>query len=150
MKKIVKMVVTFEPIMQFWCSFRFRILRTMLPSIKWRKTKKTWYFGRYWQSQLVWHTNRQTDRHGNSMTDPAQRAELVKLFFLLHLTKFKVCFGHVYQVQDTTKVIRTATQPLSIHIYIMKTRLGPKKKCILCPVWILLYTCCLIGGNWEF
>ena len=48
MKNIVKIVVTFEPIMQFWCTSRFRIRRTIKTySILWRNTKKTWYFGHY-------------------------------------------------------------------------------------------------------
>ena len=39
-KNVVKIVVTFEPIMQFWCPSRFRILRTISSlSILWRKAR---------------------------------------------------------------------------------------------------------------
>ena len=47
------------------------------PSSLWSKTK-TWYFGHYQQLQLLRLSNTQTDRHGNSMTDPAWWAESVK------------------------------------------------------------------------
>ena len=44
MKKVLKIFVTFEPIMQFWCCSRFRILRIIhVPTL----------FSRSWQSQEV-------------------------------------------------------------------------------------------------
>ena len=34
-------------------------------------------------------TNRQTDGHGDSMTDPAQRAESVKMYYLFFFSAVK-------------------------------------------------------------
>ena len=62
--------VFFKPVIQFWYPSIFRILSTicrhqyqhhMYPLYFMKKEKKTWYFGRYWQSELLWHTHRQMD-----------------------------------------------------------------------------------------
>ena len=71
MTNVVKVIVPFEPIMQFWCLSRLRILKTMpTHPISWRKTKNL----------ILWPLlkNTQTDGHGDSMTNPIQRAETVK------------------------------------------------------------------------
>ena len=70
-KNVVKIFVTFELIIQFWCPSRYRILRTI-------HSLFILYFGRYRQLLLLWHTDRQTDGHGNFMTDLDQSAESVK------------------------------------------------------------------------
>ena len=77
-KNVTKIVATFEPIIQFWCPSRLRILRTIPdPFILWEKKEreKTWYFGRSWQLPLLRQTHRQTHTQTDIATlwptDPA-------------------------------------------------------------------------------
>ena len=72
-KNIVKILVTFKPIMQFWCPSRFRILGT-IPNhyILWKMTKTLtiWPYLTITTFVTRIHTHIKTDGHGDSMTDP--------------------------------------------------------------------------------
>ena len=48
-----------------------------LPTLFYEERQKTWYLPLLTITTFM--TDKQTDRHGNSMTDPAQRAESVKI-----------------------------------------------------------------------
>ena len=59
-KNLVRIVVTFEPIMQFRCSSRFRILKTVHTTFFEESPQPNWYFGCYQQLQLLWQTDMAT------------------------------------------------------------------------------------------
>ena len=63
-----------------------------LPRLFYEERQNTWYFGHYWQLQLLWQTSTHTDGHGDSMTDRAQRAELVKSVLLKIFLNFAPFF----------------------------------------------------------
>ena len=81
-KYVIKIIVLFEPIMAFWCPFRFR-LKYAIPnhSILWRNTKQLILCPLLTITTFVTCTqsNTHTDRHNDSMTYPAQRAMSVKI-----------------------------------------------------------------------
>ena len=135
MKNIVKIVVTFEPIIQLWCPSRLRIFRTIHNySILLKKTNKKWNFGRYQQLQLFWQTHTQTDGHGNSITNPAQRAKSVKIACWgsdIHIHMFNVlrftCRVSPVTCHFSLTPTATATDPPTANFPIMHSRLVCKE-----------------------
>ena len=79
-KNFINIVVTFELMVKLLWPSRFKIHKTLSTYFIFQKT---WYFGCYWQLQLYdRQTHKQTDRYGDSMTDSALRAEMMKIVFI--------------------------------------------------------------------
>ena len=66
-----------EPIIQFGCPSRFRILRTILIILFYKERPTNLIL---WPLSTQTHTDTHKDKHGYSMTNPAQRAKSVKVY----------------------------------------------------------------------
>ena len=84
-KNILKIVKTFEPIMQFWCPSRFRVFRTIhTHSFFGRKKQKLWQFCHIWHLQLLRQTYKQTLRRTWQLYDrPGPDTDLTPYWFYL-------------------------------------------------------------------